>query len=73
MDLPRQTTFTFLLIVFIFYLPLILILSRRLRQKVARRDFFHAVRAILQRVTDDDAVVEQIHIVFKKLADSLCS
>jgi len=36
---------------------------------LARRQFFHAVIAILQRVSDDQAVVEQIHIVFKKLAE----
>ncbi|OGT02394.1 MAG: hypothetical protein A2Y51_01630 [Gallionellales bacterium RIFCSPLOWO2_02_60_31] len=69
MGFPRDAVFMFALIVTIFYIPFFVILTRRLRQKLARRQFFHAVIAILQRVSDDDAVVEQIHIVFKKLAE----
>ncbi|HEY4485149.1 MAG TPA: hypothetical protein VI702_02340 [Nitrospiria bacterium] len=69
MSSPRDLVFIFALIVLIFYIPLLLILVRRVRQKIARRQFFHAVIAILHRVSDSDAVVEQIHIVFKKLAE----
>lgn len=69
MDLFRPTTFTFSLIVVIFYIPLFLMVWRVMKQKRARREFFHALLAILQRVKDDNAAVEQVQIVFKKIAE----
>lgn len=46
-----------------------LMLLRVMKKKSARREFFHAVLSILQRVKDDSSAVEQIHIVFKKIAE----
>lgn len=69
MELLKPTAFTFSLIVALFYIPLILMLLRVLKQKRARREFFHALLSILERVKDDSAAVEQIQIVFKKISE----
>lgn len=69
MDLIKPTTFTFLLIVALFYVPLLLMIVRAMKQKRARRQFYHALLSILQRVTDDNAAVEQIQIIFKKASE----
>lgn len=69
METIGPTAFTFALIVALFYLPLLLMMSRLMKKKRARREFFHAVQSILQRVMDDNASVEQIQIVFKKISE----
>lgn len=69
MELLRPTAFTFSLIVTLFYIPLLLMTWRVMKQKRARREFYHALLSILQRVKDDNAAVEQIQIVFKKISE----
>lgn len=69
MELIRPTTYTFILIVVLFYIPLLLMMVRMMRQKRARREFYHALLSILQRVLDDNAAVEQIQIIFKKISE----
>lgn len=63
------TTFLMVLIVLIFYVPTGLIGLRRTKQKRARKDYFHAVLSILQRVDDDEEAVEQAQVVFKKVSE----
>ena len=69
MELLRPIAFTFSLIVALFYIPLLFMAWRTMKQKRARREFFHALLSILQRVKDDSAAVEQIQIVFKKISE----
>jgi hypothetical protein len=68
-ELFKPIIFTFLLIVTIFYIPLLLMVIKVARQKKARKDFFHGILSILRRVLDDEAAVEQIYIVYKKLSE----
>lgn len=69
MELVKPTVFAFSLIVALFYIPLIIMLLRRAKQKRARREFFQAMHSILERVKDDSAAIEQIQIVFKKISE----
>lgn len=69
MDLFNPTIFTAVLIVAIFYIPLGLMAIRVARQKRARKEFFHGMLSILQRVEDNEDAVEQIYIVYKKLSE----
>jgi len=57
------------LIVSIFYIPLLIFMMKTLKQKNARKQFFHATKSILERVESNDEAVKQIQIVFKKLTE----
>ena len=61
--------YLFGLIVIIFYIPFFYVMFRSLEKKRARREFFRAYLSIIKRIGDDDAVVEQIQIVFKKISE----
>lgn len=57
------------LIVLIFYIPLLLMLAKQSRAKKGRKDFYNAVSSIISREENNDKAVEQINIVFKKLSE----
>lgn len=57
------------LIVLIFYVPLLLMIAKQSRAKRGRKDFYNAVLSIIGREKDNQKAVEQINIVFKKLSE----
>lgn len=57
------------LIVLIFYIPLLLMIMKQTRAKRGRKDFYNAVLSIIDRESDNQKAVEQINIVFKKLSE----
>lgn len=61
--------FVFGLIVVLFYIPMLLLLLKRFRQKQARRLFFVAVKSILDRVPEDSQALEQVVIAYRKLSE----
>ena len=67
--MTSTSTFLLFLIVAVFYIPVLFLMFRVLKEKRARREFFHASLSIIQRIKDDDAAVEQIQIVFKKISE----
>lgn len=58
-----------MLIVFLFYIPFLLVLTKQIRAKRGRKDFYNAVLSIIDREFDNQKAVDQINIVFKKLSE----
>lgn len=65
----EKLLFTFGLIVTLFYVPMVIMTLKRLRQKQARRMFFAAVKSVMDRVADDTQALEQIIIAYRKLSE----
>jgi len=61
--------FVFGLIVVIFYVPLLFRLLRSFDEVRARRELVRALKSILDRVDDDEEAIEQLQVVFKKMAE----
>jgi hypothetical protein len=57
------------LIVLIFYIPFLLFIVKQSRAKRGRKDFYNAVLSIIAREENNQKVVDQINIIFKKLSE----
>ncbi len=55
--------------VLIFYIPFLVLIVRQLIAKRGRKNFYNAVKSIIEREPGNSKAVEQINIIFKKLSE----
>jgi len=56
--------------IFIFYVPFILLASTGFGAKSGRRHFYRSIKNILGRECDDSKAIDQISVVYRKVAES---
>lgn len=57
-------------VILAFYVPFIIIASKGFGAKSGRRHFYRSIKNILERETDDSRAIDQISIVYRKVAES---
>jgi ABC-type glycerol-3-phosphate transport system permease component len=68
-SLDDLTTAIVFLIVVVFYIPLIFILKKSFIRKASRKEYYRAFLSVLDRVDDDEEVVDQMTVIFKKISE----
>ncbi|EPZ7321325.1 hypothetical protein ACXR5E_004004, partial [Vibrio mimicus] len=65
----NTSLFMMILIVMIFYVPLLMYMLKTVKQKRSRSEFFRATSSIIERVECDESAVKQIQMIYKKLTE----